>query len=425
MPDRLATLDIDIATLLVELAEKMGLIAAAAVVAVLIPQLRNRVLGVGRRRDKLMVLALGLALSLWGAVLGPEVLGEHLNVRAIGILIAGILAGWKTGALTGLGAGLFYASRVDPETAPWVLAGSVIDGVLAGLVRERRPQWFEGFRTFFTAAAVQLVHLVVVGVGLFAVGHASRYLPAWPAHLVKLLVNAAGVTLFVLVLRQIVSAQQNAVALVEARATANRAALEALRRRLEPHFLFNAFNTLRATIRTDPGRAREMVNDLSDLYRYLLSHPEDASLREELNHAVAYLAIERARLGDDRLALEQDIAPEHLDHRVPALLLQPLVENAVKHGIGAHEGNGKIRIGSELDGDCLVIRIQNRSEGKCIGPTEPGSGTALDTLRKRLEKIYGGKASLTLEIEHQRAEAIVRMPQRSMPEDHRRRSSAA
>src|SRR5687768_11910733 len=229
------------AVLLIELAEKMGLLAAAALVAVLFPPTRNRVLGVGRRRDKLAAVALGLGLSVWGAMLGLEVGGEHINVRAIGVLIAAILAGWKAGAAVGVGGGLFYAWQVDDEqTAPWVLAASVIDGVLAGIVAERAPKWVLGWRAFVTAAGVQAVHLVLVGVGLLIVGNAERYVPAWPAHLVKLIVNASGVTLFVVVARLVVMREEAAIALVEAKSAADASALESLRRRLEPHFLFNA-----------------------------------------------------------------------------------------------------------------------------------------------------------------------------------------
>src|SRR5688500_2327986 len=104
------------ATLLVELAEKMGLLAAAALLAVLFPPLRNRLLGVGQRVDKLAAVGLGLGLSVWGAMLGLHVAGEDINVRAIGILIAAILGGWKSGLLAGLGGGLFYAFQVDAET---------------------------------------------------------------------------------------------------------------------------------------------------------------------------------------------------------------------------------------------------------------------------------------------------------------------
>lgn len=401
----------EVVTLLIGLAEKMSLLAAAAVVAVLIPPLRNRLLGVGRRRDKLAAVALGLSLAAWGAMLGFDVGGEHINVRAIGVLIAAILGGWKAGGLAGLGGGLFYATLVDPETAPWVLAASITDGVLAGLVAERKPEWFDGGRVFFTSIGIQAIHLVVVGVGLIAVGHAARYVPAWPAHLVKLVVNASGVTLFVVVARLIVSREEQAVALVEARAAADSAALEALRRRLEPHFLFNALNVVRATIRRDPVRARDLINDLADLYRYLLSHPEEAELEAEMEHAKAYLAIERARLGDERLEVLVELAEDTAKLSVPPLLLQPLVENAVKHGVARRDGPGRVTLRSSIeDGKWLLIEVEDEATGKPMPPVETGSGIALDTLRQRLARRYGKEASLGLTPTERGMRATVRLP---------------
>ena len=401
---------IETAALLIALAEKMGLLAAAALVAVLFPPLRNRLLGVGQRRDKLAAVVLGLGLAAWGAMLGFHVGGEHINVRAIGVLIAAILGGWKAGGLAGLGGGLFYSALVDDETAPWVLAASITDGVLAGLVAERRPEWFAGWRVFVTSIGIQAIHLVVVGVGLILVGHAARYIPAWPAHLVKLVVNASGVTLFVTVARLVVSREEQAVALVEARAAADTAALESLRRRLEPHFLFNALNVVRAMIRRDPAQARELVSDLADLYRYLLSHPEEAPLEAEVGHAQAYLAIERARLGDDRLEVHVELPPELASLRVPPLLLQPLVENAVKHGVARRDGAGRVTLRARLEEDILVIEVEDEANGRPVPPLEAGSGIALDTLRRRLAKRYGEKASLGLSPTESGMRATVRVP---------------
>ena len=379
----------DAITLVIELCEKMGLLAAAALVAVLFPPLRNRLFGLGRRRDKLAAVALGLGLSAWGAMLGLHVGGEHINVRAIGVLIAAILGGWKSGALAGLGGGLFYAALVDAQTAPWVLAASVTDGILAGVVAQRRPAWFQGWRVFATSVGIQGIHLMVVGLGLIAVGHAARYIPAWPAHLVKLLVVAAGVTLFMTVARMVVSREERGVALVEARAAADAAALESLRRRLEPHFLFNALNVVRATIRRDPARARELVSDLADLYRYLLSHPEEAPLADEVGHACAYLAIERARLGEERVDVSVEIPPELAQVRVPALLLQPLVENAIKHGLARRDGPGRVSLRAHLDGDSLVLDVEDEASGRSVPPMESGNGIALDNVAHLVESQVG------------------------------------
>ncbi len=395
--------------MLIELAEKMSLLASAALVAVLFPPLRKRILGGGDRRDKLAAAIFGLVLSVWGALLGLEVSGEHFNVRAIGVLIAALLGGPKAGLIAGLGGGLFYAARVDHETAPWVLLASILDGVLAGALAVQKPTWArDAPRVFIASLAIQAVHIVVVGIALLAVGHAERYVPAWPAHIVKLLVNAAGVALFIAVAQVMISRETQELALTRARADADQAALDSLRRRLEPHFLFNALTAIRATIRKDPDKARDLVADLADLYRYLLSHPDRAPIEKEVDHALDYLAIERARMGDARLHVESHVDPDARGIQVPALLLQPLVENAVKHGIARFAGAGVIEVRVKA-GDTLVIEVENRSEGEKLPAPErdDGAGIALNTLRERLLRTYGARAALTLEVRESGALASV------------------
>jgi LytS/YehU family sensor histidine kinase len=415
--------------LLSALAEKMALLAAAAVFAVLFPPLRKRLLGQpGESRDRAFGMLFGAALSVWGSALGLEVAGEDINVRAIGVLVAAILGGKKAGAIAGLCSGIYTVGHVDDQTAPWVLLASVTDGVVAGVVAERSPLSFRGHRVFFTALAVQVFHIAIVGLGLLMVGHASRYLPAWPAHLIKLLVNAAGVTLFVEVSRVVVQREEAAVALVRAKASADEAALESLRRRLEPHFLFNALNVLRATIRIDPVRARELVSNLADLYRYILSHPDTARVRDEISHAQAYLAIESARLGEGRLTVEIDVDPEVEHCLVPALLLQPLAENAIKHGVSTRTGPGTVRLRARLEAGDVLLEVEDCTEGDVRPATlpgqavsandadeRPGTGIALKTLRQRLLHEYGHRARLALTPTEHGMLAWVRLPQSAAP----------
>lgn len=398
---------------LIELAEKMALLAAAALVAVLFPPLRNRILGLGTRRDKLAGLLLGLGLAIWGSLLSLRIFGEHMNVRAIGVIIAALLGGRKSGALAGLVGGLFSATRegIDEAIAPWVVTASVSDGVVAGLMAKRWPSLFTGWRAFTTSVGIQTFHVAIVGAGLALQGDLVPHVATWPVHVIKMGVNAAGVTLFVVVARLVVSREEAAIALGEARADADAAALEALRRRLEPHFLFNALTALRAVIRRDPVRARELVADLADLYRYLLSHPEDAALREEAAHAEAFLRIEQTRLGDDRLTVRNRIPPELGPVRVPALLLQPLVENAVRHGVSAHGGPGSVDLTARRDGGQIVVEVEDRHSGPRRHRADgQGSGLALATLRERLARRYAGAASLDLERHDDGARAVVRIP---------------
>jgi len=385
---------VDIRLLIPELFEKLSLIATAGLLGVLVPPLRNRLLGVGRPRDIGVAIVFGLLLSLWGSTMGYDWLGHHLNLRAVGIMIAGILGGPRAGALAGLLGGSFYVMRVVPEELPWAVIASILDGWLAGRMSVRGKRMFLGGRVLMGAALVQLPGLAVTGLGMALSG--SKLVAALPSLCVQLAGVAAGVALFVNVALVVISRQEQAVALAEAKAAASALSLTALRSRLEPHFLFNALNTLRATIRRDPEQARALVSDLADLYRYLLHHPHDASVTDEVDHACAYLAIERARLGDQRLAVQTSIDEGVRDARIPALLLQPIVENAVKHGITPKQGLGKITIRASDLGERLRIEVEDEADGPHQGPSTPGSGLALQTLRKRLDQQYGEHASLQL-----------------------------
>jgi LytS/YehU family sensor histidine kinase len=385
---------VDIRLLIPELFEKLSLIATCGLLGVLVPPLRNRLLGVGRPRDIAVVVIFGLLFSMWGSAMGFDWLGHHLNLRAIGIIIAGILGGPRAGALTGLLGGGFYVLRFHPDGVPWDVVASVLDGWLAGRMSLRREKMFVGWRVLAGAAAVQVAGLAVTGVGLGLAG--GNAVGALPSLTVQLAGVAVGVALFVNVALVVISRQEQAVALVEAQAAANAMSLAALRSRLEPHFLFNALNTVRATIRRDPEQARALVSDLADLYRYLLHHPNDASVMNEVEHACAYLAIERARLGDERLAVQTSVDDSVRDMRVPALLLQPIVENAVKHGITPKQGLGRITIRASDLGDRLRIEVEDEADGPHHGAPTKGSGVALQTLRKRLQQQYDGHANLQL-----------------------------
>lgn len=384
----------DIRLLIPELFEKLSLIATCGLIGVLVPPLRNRLLGVGQPRDIAVVVIFGLLFSLWGATMGFDWLGHHLNLRAIGIMIAGILGGPRAGVLTGLLGGGFYVLRVAPGEFPWALIASGLDGWLAGRMSVRRGRMFVGWRVLGGAALVQLAGLSVTAAGMVFSG--SNPIDALPSLAAQLGGVAVGVALFINVALVVISRQEQAVALVEAQAAANALSLTALRSRLEPHFLFNALNTLRATIRRDPEQARALVSDLADLYRYLLHHPHDASVMNEVEHACAYLAIERARLGDERLAVQTSVDERVRDTRIPALLLQPIVENAVKHGITPKQGLGKITIRALDTGKMLRIEVEDEAEGPQHGPSTKGSGLALQTLRKRLDQQYDGRANLRL-----------------------------
>jgi len=177
----------------------------------------------------------------------------------------------------------------------------------------------------------------------------------------------------------------------------SQARLEALRMQLNPHFLFNAMNTIAMLVRrNDNNRAVKMLAGLSDLLRYVLqdSTADEVPLREEVAFLERYLEIERVRF-QDRLTVRLDIAEETRDALVPNLLLQPLAENAIKHGIARKVSGGTIEIAARRLGDRLIVQVSDDGAG-FTAPSLTGSGVGLANTRSRLEQLYGGRAGFEL-----------------------------
>ncbi|HEX7381536.1 MAG TPA: histidine kinase [Nevskiaceae bacterium] len=169
----------------------------------------------------------------------------------------------------------------------------------------------------------------------------------------------------------------------------------ALQARIRPHFLFNALNSLAALIRIRPQQAEDMVLDLSDLFRASLNDSTRLiSLREELEIVRGYLRIEEVRLGG-KLHVVWNLPDALLDALVPRLILQPLVENAVLHGVSRREGGGMLTVNGAQQGGRLVIDVENPLP-PAGAPEHSGTGVATGNIRERLRIMYGNAASLEL-----------------------------
>lgn len=173
-----------------------------------------------------------------------------------------------------------------------------------------------------------------------------------------------------------------------------RAELGALRAQVHPHFLFNSLNTVSALIGYDPARAREACIELGTYLRETLSAGERpfVSLREEWALAEKYLGVEALRLGE-RLQLETQLDPAALDSPVPSLILQPLIENAITHGIALTSEPSPLVMRAQLRGQRLVVEVENPL-GDALRVRRPG-GVGLTNVRARLYAHYGATATLT------------------------------
>jgi two-component system, LytTR family, sensor kinase len=175
------------------------------------------------------------------------------------------------------------------------------------------------------------------------------------------------------------------------------AQLQALQRQLHPHFLFNTLNAISALMHRDVEAADQMLSKLSDLLRMALDQPgrQEVSLKDELEFLQKYLEIEQARFGD-RLTVRFDIEPQTLDAQMPNLLLQPLVENSVRHAVAVRIEPGLIEIHSRRVGDSLELTVRDNGPGMVPGTLATKSkGVGLANTRSRLERLYGPAQRLT------------------------------
>jgi two-component system sensor histidine kinase AlgZ len=180
---------------------------------------------------------------------------------------------------------------------------------------------------------------------------------------------------------------------LELQVLAREAELRALRAQIDPHFLFNSLNSISALVGNDPTSAREMCVKLAEFLRESLRVASAASipLAEEIALAERYLAVEQARFGA-RLRTEWAIAPEVGSCEVPPLLLQPLVENAVRHGIAGSLEGGCVRVAARRAGELVRVEVENPAEGGST--SRPGSGLGLANVRSRLTATFGPDAAL-------------------------------
>ncbi len=166
----------------------------------------------------------------------------------------------------------------------------------------------------------------------------------------------------------------------------------ALRAQLQPHFLFNTLNAISALVPEDPVRANRLIARLGELLRLSIDgRGQICTLAEELDFTEAYLAIEQERLGD-RLTIVRRIDPGALNCRVPALLLQPLAENAVRHGLASRVRGGILTLSAERTAD--GVRLTVADDGR--GTTEIEDGIGLGNTRRRLRQLYGDRQALTV-----------------------------
>lgn len=186
---------------------------------------------------------------------------------------------------------------------------------------------------------------------------------------------------------------------IELEAHLAQAQLQLLRMQINPHFLFNTLNAISTLVHTSPDTADEMITDLSELFRFSLesSNDQEIPLSRELELLRRYLAIEQRRFGQ-RLEIEQNADPEILDALVPPLILQPIVENAIRHGIETQTGFGRIAIYARRNGNQVKLSVGDNGKkpfNASIKEDKP-HGIGLANTRARLHQLYGNEQSFSI-----------------------------
>lgn len=226
---------------------------------------------------------------------------------------------------------------------------------------------------------------------------------------------ATGVLLYILsvafhyVLMSEQAAREAQERALEARILARDAELKALRAQVDPHFMFNCLHSISALTGSDAGKAREMCILLADFLRATLrlGGKETITLQEELDLVRGYLAVEKVRFGA-RVTLEEDVDKDTMGFLLPPLLLQPLVENAIRHGIANLPEGGVIRLTAELSDDAVAILVENSFDPDT--PSRLKTGLGLDNIKKRLAARYGRDASIVVGANEGRFSVRLRLP---------------
>lgn len=237
-----------------------------------------------------------------------------------------------------------------------------------GLTNKIRFATFESFFTFSISSPVLIHQGLLIYCGTLIVAHVFDYY------------------------RQVQAGKTRAVELASQLAQAQ---LAALKMQIHPHFLFNTLNSIAALLHKDVEAADRMLARLSDFLRLTLKSSETTvvTLAQELEFLKTYLEIEKIRF-QDRLVIEMKIAPEALAAQVPNLILQPLVENAVRHGVSKQIAVGRLRVNAQREADRLLIQIEDNGPGLHSGNgnserKSDGGGVGLANTRARLEQFYG------------------------------------
>jgi two-component system LytT family sensor kinase len=414
-------------TLLVKLAAMAAIASIVARFTTFQSMLMRETRTLSQRAALALCLGLVFATSVAVRIAGPQSAYQAADLGLEGSLIAGLLGGYVTGLLSGILISLPAFFHYEYLTLPLLASVGVLGGLLRDLAptpeevwrfspypdlniyrffKEKRDHWRTGFQLIFFAA-ILCAEALRQGLGdlfrrnapngslLFCLKPTSA-----DGRTLAMVAIYATTLLAVAIPLKIWNNTRNEKKLEEQSRLLVEARLAALTSQINPHFLFNTLNSVSSLIRSNPNQARVMVVKLSKVLRRLLRKHENFShLRDELNFIEDYLSIEVIRFGD-KLRYETDVAADTLDMLIPSMVLQPLVENSIKHGLSSKVEGGTIRIRTHRTETRLHLMVEDDGVGiseEKLGTLLEHGGIGVSNVNERLKVLFGAEYRMWIE----------------------------
>ena len=352
------------------------------------------------------VLLLGVIGGRWAGVLGGVLIGFPA-------LLHGEWAAMPFAVLSGFLAGQLRTMAADKQDI-WSFS-PFIDQSIFRLIKRNlpRPRLFDWqFVFFWTVIGLRFVQTELAQYfphSIFSIESPDNY---W----IYSAIYAASVTAIGIELK-IFNSVRIQIKLEEQERLLLHARMEALQNQINPHFLFNTLNSISSLVRFDPDMARDVIFKLATILRRLLNTSDAfAPLRDEFEFIDNYLDIEVVRFGRDKLRVVKDLDPASLDVVVPSMLLQPLVENSIKHGLGPKVEGGSIYLRSRVVDSRLIIEVEDDGVGMGGAQLEEssswsGMGIGMANISERLQVLYGDTARMTIDSHEGKGTLIrIRLP---------------
>ena len=407
--------------ILITLLIKLGV--SAAVSSVLARSRRFRALLFREERDlreKLeIVFSIGTPIALSVIVRWTVKNFIAADVSFEMAILMGVIAGRAAGGIGGGLVSLPYLMTHEYWNIPLNIIAGLSAGFLRDLAKDHEAIW--SFSPLFDLSIYRWVRRSIAKsfidwqTSFFCMIIALQFLRSqtkelFPAHTFALASSNIGVTIAIYITTvmcvaialKVLNNVRIEMKLEEQERLLLHARMEALQAQINPHFLFNTLNSVSSLVRFDPDTARDMVLKLANILRRLLRKGESSfvMLREEFAFIDDYLDIEVVRFGRDKLRVVKELEAASLDVMVPNMILQPLVENSIKHGLAPKIDGGTITVRSRINEGLLIIEVEDNGVGIAVGGSSSstsGSGIGLANIRERLHVLYSDTARLELE----------------------------